>query len=111
MFSEKETLEKVYSSLLEEHRALQTSHDDALAEKQEVQAQLRQLQKELDGRRNEKADGQGMMRVEMERLRGDLWVHPFLFHVWTVASMVGTGRKVKKIFRWRRRSWTSKRVC
>ena len=72
MFSEKETLEKVYSSLLEEHRSLQTSHDDALAEKQEVQAQLRQLQKELDGRRSEKADGQGMMRVEMERLRGDL---------------------------------------
>ena len=70
MFSEKETLEKVYSSLLEEHRSLQTSHDDALAEKQEVQAQLRQLQKELDGRRSEKADGQG--RVEMERLRGDL---------------------------------------
>lgn len=70
IFSEKETLEKVYQALLEEHRALQTTHDDVLSEKEEAQAQLRQLRREADTRRNEKADV--MMRTEMDRLRAEL---------------------------------------
>ncbi|PPQ78150.1 hypothetical protein CVT25_015483 [Psilocybe cyanescens] len=70
IFSEKETLEKVYQALLEEHRTLQTSHDDVLREKEESQAQLRQLRREADTRRNEKADV--MMRTEMDRLRTEL---------------------------------------
>ncbi|KDR81389.1 hypothetical protein GALMADRAFT_239256 [Galerina marginata CBS 339.88] len=70
IFSEKETLEKVYQALLEEHRALQTAHDDVLSEKEESQAQLRQIRREVDTRRNEKADV--MMRTEMDRLRAEL---------------------------------------
>ncbi|KAF8163085.1 HOOK protein-domain-containing protein [Crassisporium funariophilum] len=70
IFTEKETLEKVYTALLEEHRALQTTHDDVLSEKEDAQTQLRQLRREVDGRRNEKADV--MMRAEMDRLRAEL---------------------------------------
>ena len=69
---EKETIEKVYEALLEEHRSLQTVHDDAISEKEEAQAQLRQLRREADTRRNEKADV--MMRSEMDRIRLELWV-------------------------------------
>ena len=70
IFSEKETLEKVYQALLEEHRALQTTHDDVLSEKEDAQAQLQRLRREVDTRRNEKADV--MMRAEMDRLRAEL---------------------------------------
>lgn len=70
IFSEKETLEKVYQSLLEEHRTLQTSHDDAVSEKEDALAQLRQAKREAETRRNEKVDG--MMRAEMDRLRTEL---------------------------------------
>ena len=70
LFSEKETLEKVYAALLEEHRSLQTTHDDILAEKEEARAQLRQLQRELGSKRSEKSDG--MARAEIDRLRTDL---------------------------------------
>lgn len=72
IFSEKETLEKVYTTLLEEHRQLQTTHDDAVAEKDEARSQLRELQREVDSRRHEKADV--MMRTEMDRLRSELCV-------------------------------------
>ncbi len=70
IFSEKETLEKVYTALLEEHRALQTTHDDVVSEKEEAQAQARQLRREADTRRNDKSDV--MMRAEMDRLRTEL---------------------------------------
>lgn len=72
IFSEKQTLEKVYHALLEEHRSLQTIHDDVLSEKEDAQAQLRQLRRDADTRRNEKADV--MMRSEMDRIRLELWV-------------------------------------
>lgn len=36
ILAEKETVEKVYSSLLEEHRALKTNFDDFLSEKEAV---------------------------------------------------------------------------
>ncbi|KAI0057107.1 HOOK-domain-containing protein [Artomyces pyxidatus] len=70
ILSEKETLEKVYQALLEEHRTLQTNFDDIVSEKDEALARAREIQREADGRRNDKADV--MMRAEIDRLRGDL---------------------------------------
>lgn len=80
IFSEKETLQKVYQALLEEHRTLQTNFDDAVSEKEDALARVREVRREVDSRRNEKADV--MMRAEIERLRADLYVihcheHPF----------------------------------
>lgn len=43
---------------------------DATAEKEDALAQLRVLQREVDDRRNEKADV--MLRAEIDRLRSDL---------------------------------------
>jgi len=70
IFSEKETLEKVYQALLEEHRTLLASHDEVLLEREDALAQLRQFKRETEFRRNEKADV--MMRAEMDRLRTEL---------------------------------------
>ncbi|RDB21492.1 Protein Hook 3 [Hypsizygus marmoreus] len=70
IFSEKETLQKVYQALLEEHRTLQTNFDDAVSEKDDALARLREVRREADNKRNDKADV--MMRAEIERLRADL---------------------------------------
>ncbi|EJD02105.1 HOOK-domain-containing protein [Fomitiporia mediterranea MF3/22] len=70
VLSEKEALEDVYKTLLEEHRTLQTNFDDAVAEKEETLQRLRDLNRERDDRRSEKADG--AMRAEIDRLRVDL---------------------------------------
>jgi protein HOOK3 len=71
VYSEKETLEKVYQALLEEHRQLQTNFDDLGSEKEEAQARVRELTREAEGRRNDnKADV--MMRAEIDRLRAEL---------------------------------------
>ena len=70
VFSEKETLQKVYEALIEEHRLLQTNFDDVMHEKDDALARFRQLSRETDGRRNEKTDG--IMRAEIERLRAEL---------------------------------------
>ncbi|KAG9124675.1 hypothetical protein FRC07_010661 [Ceratobasidium sp. 392] len=69
-FAEKETLEKVYQQLLEEHRKLQTNFDDTTAERDEVNSHLRDLRRQLDDRRHDKSDG--IMRAEIDRLRADL---------------------------------------
>lgn len=100
IFSEKETLEKVYAALLEEHRALQTAHDDALAEREEAKIQLRQVQREAGTRRSEKADG--MVRVEIDRLRGELWVPPLRAHAPDTNDIVG--RKARRTLHWPRLS-------
>ncbi len=55
ILAEKETLENVYKNLLEEHRVLQTSHDDTTAEKEDAVARLRDLRREA--RRQEKRPG------------------------------------------------------
>ncbi|TFK46029.1 hypothetical protein OE88DRAFT_1066760 [Heliocybe sulcata] len=68
--TEKETLEKVYQALLEEHRQLQTNMDDVASEKEDALARLREMRREVDNRRNDKADV--MMRAEIDRLRGEL---------------------------------------
>ncbi|KAL7283162.1 hypothetical protein ACG7TL_002588 [Trametes sanguinea] len=71
ILSEKETLEKVYQALLEEHRALQTNFDDVVSEKEEALAQLRQAQREADSKRVD-SRGDAMYRAEIDRLRADL---------------------------------------
>lgn len=71
ILSEKETLEKVYQALLEEHRTLQTSHDDAVSEKDDALAQLRQAQRDADNRKVD-TRGDAVFRAEIDRLRADL---------------------------------------
>ncbi|KAJ7184151.1 HOOK protein-domain-containing protein [Mycena filopes] len=70
VLSEKETLEKVYQSLLEEHRTLQTTYDDVVSEKDDALARLRDVRREADSKRSDK--GEGMMRGEIDRLRAEL---------------------------------------
>ncbi|THH31768.1 hypothetical protein EUX98_g2425 [Antrodiella citrinella] len=71
ILSEKETLEKVYQALLEEHRTLQTNFDDAVSEKEDALAQARQAQRDADSRRPDNR-GDNLMRAEIERLRSEL---------------------------------------
>ncbi|KAJ3545756.1 hypothetical protein NM688_g5588 [Phlebia brevispora] len=71
ILSEKETLEKVYQSLLEEHRTLQTNFDDVVSEKEEALAQARQAQRDADSRRVD-SRGDTMLRAEIDRLRAEL---------------------------------------
>jgi protein HOOK3 len=70
VLTQKDTLEKVYQALLEEHRALQTSHDDAVSEREDALAQVSHLRADMDNRRNDKADA--YMRQEIDRLRSEL---------------------------------------
>lgn len=70
VLSEKETIEKVYQQLLEDHRTLQTSYDDVVSEKEDTMARLRELRRSVDDQRNEKADV--LMRAEIDRLRMEL---------------------------------------
>lgn len=70
MLGEKDTVDKLYQTLLDEHRTLQTNYDDALSEKEEALAQARQLRHEVDNRRNDNASS--MMRSEIDRLRDEL---------------------------------------
>ncbi|KAI8998901.1 HOOK-domain-containing protein [Trametes punicea] len=71
ILSEKETLEKVYQALLEEHRALQTNFDDVVSEKEDALAQLRQAQRDADTKRVD-SRGDAIYRAEIDRLRADL---------------------------------------
>ena len=71
ILSEKETLEKVYQALLEEHRTLQTNYDDAVSEKDDAISQMRQAQREADSKRVD-TRGDAMLRGEIDRLRADL---------------------------------------
>ncbi|QRV74918.1 hypothetical protein RhiJN_02933 [Ceratobasidium sp. AG-Ba] len=70
IFAEKETLEKVYQQLLEEHRKLQTAYDDNAAEQEELNSRLRDMRRQIDDRRQDRSDG--IMRAEIDRLRADL---------------------------------------
>ncbi|KAI9567253.1 HOOK-domain-containing protein [Boletus coccyginus] len=67
ILAEKETIEKVYQVLLEDHRVLQTNFDGAISEKDDALARLREIQRDLENKRNDKADV--MMRAEIDRLR------------------------------------------
>ncbi|CAE6448801.1 unnamed protein product [Rhizoctonia solani] len=70
VLAEKDTLEKVYQQLLDQHRSLQTNFDDAMAEKDELTSSVRDMRRQMDDRRHDKSDG--IMRVEIERLRAEL---------------------------------------
>ena len=73
ILSEKETLEKVYQALLEEHRTLQTNFDDIQSEKEDAVAQLKQAQREADiSSKRVDTRGDAMLRGEIDRLRADL---------------------------------------
>lgn len=71
ILSEKETLEKVYQALLEEHRTLQTNFDDVASEKEDTLAQLRQAQRDAENKRVD-SRGDAIMRAEIDRLRTEL---------------------------------------
>lgn len=71
VLAEKETLEKVYQALLEEHRTLQTSYDDVVSEKDDALAQVRQAQRDAESKRPDNR-GDNLMRGEIERLRAEL---------------------------------------
>lgn len=68
--AEKDTLNQVYQTLLDEHRTLQTNYDDAVSEKEDAMARMRELQRDANTQRNDKADI--MMRAEIDRLRAEL---------------------------------------
>lgn len=68
--AEKENIEKLYNSLMEEHRTLQSHSDDLVAEKDDALSRLREVQRDTESRRNEKTDV--MLRAEIDRLRMDL---------------------------------------
>jgi len=70
MSTEKETVEKAYQALMEEHRALLASHEEVVAEKEEAVGRMRRLEREADSRKNEKVDV--MLRAENDRMRADL---------------------------------------
>ncbi|GJJ12471.1 hypothetical protein Clacol_006713 [Clathrus columnatus] len=70
ILSEKETLQKVYEQLWEDHRALQSSYDDIVSEKDEISTRLRESLKSPVDYRNDKADT--LMRAEIDRLRLEL---------------------------------------
>ena len=72
ILSEKVALEKVHQVLLEEHRVIQSQLDDAVSERDEALSRTRELQKQADSRRSDKADV--MMRAEIDRLRAELYV-------------------------------------
>ena len=71
ILSEKETVEKAYQTLLEEHRTLQTNLDDVVSEKEDALAQARQAQRDADSRKVD-TRGDTILRAEIERLRADL---------------------------------------
>ena len=71
IIAEKETLEKVYQQLLEEHRTLQTNFDDVVSEKEDALAQARQAQRDADSRKVD-TRGDTILRAEMDRLRSEM---------------------------------------
>lgn len=70
ILSEKETLEKVYQSLLEERRTLQANLDDAVSEKEEALARLKEATREVGHAKSDKSDA--ALRGEVDRLRMEL---------------------------------------
>ena len=67
---EKEATEQALEALTKTHQTTQSNFEDAVAEKQELQDQLRHTRRELDELRHGRADT--AMRAEIERLRLEL---------------------------------------
>lgn len=70
VIGERDELQRRYEALEQKHQSLQTTHDDAVSEKDEVLARLRAADRQTDTVRNDKADT--FMRAEIDRLRGEL---------------------------------------
>lgn len=70
ILAEKDTLDQVYQTLLEEHRTLQTHYDDVVSEKEDLMSRMRELQRDVSTQRDDKPDI--MMRAEIDRLRAEL---------------------------------------
>ena len=68
--TEKDTLEKAYQNLIQEHQILQASLEEAAIEKEDALTRLRDAQREAEDRRNDKVDY--AMRAEIDRLRAEL---------------------------------------
>lgn len=85
--AEKDTLQNVYELLLTEHRALQTNfvsmprsahlanlsqvlQDDAVAEKSELEGQLREAERQKNDRRADKTEA--ALRSELDRINEEL---------------------------------------
>jgi hypothetical protein len=107
VLQEKDTIEKVYQTLLEEHRTLQTNFDDVTSEKAEALATVRRLQTESEGHRDDKAEP--MLKAEIDRLRIDLYDAPLL-HVNSRRAdrLLRPGRRARTTSPLPRRSWIGK---
>ncbi|CAG7854040.1 Protein Hook homolog 3 Short=h-hook3; Short=hHK3 [Serendipita indica DSM 11827] len=71
---DKDTVEKAYNTLVEEHQNLQSNYEDAIAEKAELVAQLNQARREVESMQGENISSKGdvMKRAEIDRLRTEL---------------------------------------
>jgi protein HOOK3 len=69
---EKEALEKAHETLIEDHRTLQSSLDDAISERDDALSRARDLLQQADSRRSDKGDV--IMKAEIDRLRAELYV-------------------------------------
>jgi protein HOOK3 len=67
---EKDTINKAYQALVEEHRQLQASLDDIKLEKEEALTQARQAAADADRRRDDRAEP--AFKAEIDRLRLEL---------------------------------------
>lgn len=77
-------MESAYAALLEEHRTLQSNHDDVVAERDDVVTRLRELRQDQESNRHERSDG--LLRAEIDRLQTELLVFSlYLFNPTTIS--------------------------
>ena len=102
-------MEKVYQTLMEEHRTLQSNLDDAVSEKEDALSQLRQAQRDAD---NRKPDGRNdaIMRAEIDRLRSELYVNLDYFASNILIEDIIIVRRVRITLPWRSPNLTSRRT-
>jgi protein HOOK3 len=70
ILTEKDSVEKAYQTLMQEHRALQATVEDLTSERDDALARVREVQRGVDDRRHDKADM--MLKAELDHLRTDL---------------------------------------
>jgi protein HOOK3 len=70
ILTEKDSIEKAYQTLMQEHRTLQANVEDLTSERDEALARVREIQRGVDDRRHDKADM--MLKAELDHLRTDL---------------------------------------
>lgn len=70
MFAEKESIERMYNRLMEEHKATLAKQEELVSDRDEAVAQTKLLRQQMEGRRNEKSDIH--LRAELDRVRSEL---------------------------------------